>query len=67
MHCVFFIHGSDTGHAEVVPIGTSRGRRVEFPSKGNRHFDKRDAHIERGKTNKRPVIDHENKCLIFFL
>ncbi len=32
----------------------------------NHHFDKCDAHIGRGKTKKRPVIDHENKRLIFF-
>ncbi len=31
--CVF-IHASDTGHAEGIPIATSRGRSVEFPSKG---------------------------------
>ncbi len=32
----FFIHASDTGHAEGVPVAPSRGRSVEFPSKGNR-------------------------------
>ncbi len=32
--CVF-IHASETGHAEGVPIAPSRGRSVEFPSKGN--------------------------------
>ncbi len=28
--CVF-IHASDTGHAEGVPLVPSRGRSVEFP------------------------------------
>ncbi len=32
--CVF-IHASETGHAEGVPIAPSRGRSVEFPSEGN--------------------------------
>ncbi len=32
--CVF-IHASETGHAGGVPIAPSRGRSVEFPSKGN--------------------------------
>ncbi len=35
--CVF-IHASETGHAEGVPIAPSRGRSVEFPSKGNNVF-----------------------------
>ncbi len=29
--CVF-IHASETGHADGVPIAPSRGRSVEFPS-----------------------------------
>ncbi len=32
--CVF-IHASETGRAEGVPIAPSRGRSVEFPSEGN--------------------------------
>ncbi len=32
--CVF-IHASETGHAEGVPIAPSRGRSIEFPSEGN--------------------------------
>ncbi len=32
--CVF-IHASETGRAEGVPIEPSRGRSVEFPSEGN--------------------------------
>ncbi len=31
--CVF-IHASETGHAEGVPIAPSRGCSVEFPSEG---------------------------------
>ncbi len=38
MHCVLSFHASDTGHAEGVPTATSRGRSVEFPSKGKEHF-----------------------------
>ncbi len=40
--------------------GTNRNRT------NHHHFDKRDAPIGRGKTKKRPVIDHESKRLIFF-
>ncbi len=32
----------------------------------NHHFDKRDAPIGRGKTKKRPVVDHE-AFKIFFI
>ncbi len=35
--CVF-IHASETGHAEGVPIVPSRGRSVEFPLKGNHGY-----------------------------
>ncbi len=35
--CVF-IHASETGHAEGVPIAPSRGRSVEFPLEGNHIF-----------------------------
>ncbi len=53
----FFIHASDTGHAEGVPIATPRGRSIEFPSKRNHTF------IERKLDRK--YINITYQCIIF--